>query len=139
LFFKFFVPKTYVFESFRWGIIPLDFVGFCFRTSKLKNDISYIKCKFSHRFGKVCRWLKMYYSKIKIVAFLKVLTMFIWIILMNLVWTCKECNFRWYWTTITCIYPIAFVIAFWEIFLFNIFGIFLKIIIKFKNFLHTIL
>ncbi len=55
LFFNFFVPKTYVFESFKWGIIPLDFVGFPFRTFKLKNDISYIKYKFSHRFGKVCR------------------------------------------------------------------------------------
>jgi len=30
----------------------MDFMGFPFRTSKLKNDISYIKYKLSHRFGK---------------------------------------------------------------------------------------
>jgi hypothetical protein len=30
--------------------------------------------------------------------------MSIWIILKNLVWTCKECNFYQYWATITCIY-----------------------------------
>jgi hypothetical protein len=33
----------------------MDFVGFSLRTFKFKNDISYIKYKFSHRFGKVCR------------------------------------------------------------------------------------
>jgi hypothetical protein len=62
LFFKFFVPKTFVFESFTWGIIHMDFVGFSFKTSKLKNDISYIKYNFLHRFGKVCKLLNMYYS-----------------------------------------------------------------------------
>ncbi len=45
LFFNFFVPKTYVFESFTWGIIHMDFVGFPFRTSKLKNEINYIYVK----------------------------------------------------------------------------------------------
>jgi hypothetical protein len=44
----------------------MDFVGFPFKTSKLKNNIGYIKYKFSHRFGKVCKWLNMYYSKIQI-------------------------------------------------------------------------
>ncbi len=28
LFFKKIVPKTYLFENFRWGIIPLNFMGF---------------------------------------------------------------------------------------------------------------
>ncbi len=123
---KFFVPKAYVFESFRWGIIPLDCVGFPFRTSKLKNDINYIKCKFSHRFGKVCRWLNMYYSKIRIITFRKVIIMFIWIILKNLLWTNRKCNFCQYWIIVACIYLIAFVIAFGEIFLSNILRIFLK-------------
>jgi len=54
-FFNLFIPKAYAFESFKWDIIPMDFVGFPFRTSKLKNDINYIKYKFSHKFGKVCR------------------------------------------------------------------------------------
>jgi hypothetical protein len=36
LFFNFFFQKSYVFESFRWGINPLDFVGFFFRIPKLK-------------------------------------------------------------------------------------------------------
>jgi hypothetical protein len=113
----------------------LDFMGFPFRTSNFKNDINYIKCKFSHRFGKVCRWLNMYYSKIKIITFFNVITMFIWINLKNLVWTCRECNFCWYWTTVTSIYLIVFVIAFGEIFLSNILGIFLKKSLKniFKN------
>ncbi len=105
--FNFFVPKTHVFESFRWGIIPVDFVGFPFRTSKLKNNISYIKYKFSHRLRKVCRWLNMYYSKIRIIIFFKVTTMFIWIILKNHVWTWKKCNFYRYWATVTCIYPMV--------------------------------
>jgi hypothetical protein len=47
--------KIIFFESFKWGIIPFDLVGFPFRTSKSKNDISYIQYKFSHRFGKVCK------------------------------------------------------------------------------------
>jgi len=33
--------------------------------------------------------------------------MFIWIILKNLAWICKECNFYRYWTIITCIYLIV--------------------------------
>jgi len=53
--FQNFCPKIICFESFKWGIIPLDLVGFPFRTSKSKNDISYIQYKFSHRFGKVCK------------------------------------------------------------------------------------
>jgi hypothetical protein len=83
----------------------LDFVGFPFRNSKLKNDISYIKYKFSHRSGKVCRWLNMYYSNIRIIIFKKLTTMSIWIILKNLVWTYKECTFCHYWATILCIHP----------------------------------
>jgi hypothetical protein len=57
LFFDLFIPKTYVIESFRWGIIPLDFVGFFLGFLNLKNGINYIKYKFSHRFGKV--WSKL--------------------------------------------------------------------------------
>ncbi len=30
------------FESFRCDIIPLDFMGFSFKTFKSKNDINYI-------------------------------------------------------------------------------------------------
>jgi hypothetical protein len=63
------------FESFTWVIIHMDFVSFPFKTSKLKNDISYIKYKFSHNFRKVCRWLNMYYSKIKILIVFNVTTM----------------------------------------------------------------
>jgi hypothetical protein len=59
----------------------LHFMGFSFKTSKSKNDINYIKYQFSHTFGKVCKWLNMYYSHIKILIFLKVTTMSIWIIL----------------------------------------------------------
>jgi len=33
----------------------MDFVGFPFRTFKFKIDMNYIKYKFSHIFGKVCR------------------------------------------------------------------------------------
>jgi hypothetical protein len=44
-------------------------VGFPFRTFKLKNGINYIKYKFPHRFGKVYRWLNMYYSNIRIIIF----------------------------------------------------------------------
>ncbi len=104
-FFQFLCPKSIFFRSFRWGIIPLDFVSFPFRTSKLKNDIIYIKYKFSHRFVMVCRWLNIYYSRIKIIIFLNIIIMSIWIILNNLVWTCRECNFCHCWATILCIHP----------------------------------
>jgi len=93
LFFNFFVPKTYVFESFRWGTIPLDFMSFSLRIFKSKNDISYIEYEFWHRFGKVCRWLNMYYSNIRIIIILKITTMSIWIIIKNLAWTYRECIF----------------------------------------------
>jgi hypothetical protein len=57
----------------------LDFVGVPFWTSKLKNDINYIRYKFSHRFKKVCRWSNIYYSNIKIINFLKIKIMSIWL------------------------------------------------------------
>jgi hypothetical protein len=78
----------------------LDFMNLPFSTSKFKNDISYI-----NKFGMVCRWLNMYYSKIKIIIFFKVITISIWIILNNLIWICKECNVCHYWATIVCIHP----------------------------------
>jgi hypothetical protein len=73
--FNFFVSKAYVFENFTWAIIHMDYVGFPFGTFKLKNDIRYIKYKFSHRFEKVCQSLNMYYSKIRIIIFFKTTTM----------------------------------------------------------------
>jgi hypothetical protein len=72
---NFFASKTYAFERFTWAIIHMDFVGFPFRTSKLKNDLNYIKYKFSHRFKKLCRRLNMYYSNITLVIFKKVTIM----------------------------------------------------------------
>jgi hypothetical protein len=105
-FFQFLCPKNIFFLSFRWGIIPMNFVGFPFRTSKFKNEINYIKYKFSHRFQKVCRWLNIYYSNIIIITFKKITTTSIWIIFKNLVSTCKECNFYQYWAIIACIYPL---------------------------------
>jgi hypothetical protein len=110
-FFSFFCPENIIFKNFIWVIIHMDFLGFPFRSFKLKNDFSYIKYKFSHRFGKVCKWLNMYYSKIKIITFFKVTTMSIWIILKNLAWTYRECNFCRYRTTIACIYPMAYFLS----------------------------
>jgi len=75
--------------------------------TKLKNDINYIKYKFSHRFGKVCRWLNMYYSNIIIIIIFEIKTMSIWIILKNLLWTYKGCNFCQYWATRSCIHLIG--------------------------------
>jgi hypothetical protein len=79
--FQFLCHKSIFFKKITLVIIHMDFVDFAFRTSKLKSNINYIKYKFSHRFGKVCRWLEMYYSKIKVITFFKVTTMSIWIIL----------------------------------------------------------
>jgi hypothetical protein len=53
--------------------------------------------------------LNMYYWKIGIIIFFKIITMSIWIILKSLICICRECNFCWYWAIITCIYPITFV------------------------------
>ncbi len=52
LFFNFFVPKTYVFENSRWGIIPLDFVGFPFRTSISKNEFVTLNITFHIYLGR---------------------------------------------------------------------------------------
>jgi hypothetical protein len=73
--FKLFVPKAYFLKVLNGALFLWTFVGDPFRTSKLKNDINYIKYKFSHRFGKVCKGLNMYYSNIKIIILLKVTTM----------------------------------------------------------------
>ncbi len=43
VYFQLFCSKSIFFESFRWGNILLEFMGFPFSTSKSKNDISYIK------------------------------------------------------------------------------------------------
>jgi hypothetical protein len=51
--FQFFYFKSIFFWNFYMG--HMDFVGFPFRPSKLKNNINYNKYKFSHRFGKVCQ------------------------------------------------------------------------------------
>ncbi len=91
--FSIFLFQKHIFESFTWVVMHLNFVGFPFRISKLKNDINYIKYKFSHRFEKVCRWLNMYFSNIRIITFFNVTTMSTWIILKNLVWSYRECNF----------------------------------------------
>jgi len=67
LFSNFLCSKVIFLKSFRWDIILLNFVGFLFKNFKFKNYINYVKYKFSHKFGKVCKWLNMYYSNIKII------------------------------------------------------------------------
>jgi hypothetical protein len=52
LFFNFFVPKAYGFESVTWGIIHMDFVGFLFRTSKLKMTSATLKTSFHIDLGR---------------------------------------------------------------------------------------
>jgi hypothetical protein len=107
-YFQIFCPKNIYFEKFYMGIIFIYFVSFPFRTFKFKNDIKYIKYKFSHRFGKVCRGLNVYYSNIRIIIFFKVTTMSIWnIILKNLVCICKECKNYWKWAIWLCIYHVV--------------------------------
>ncbi len=66
---KILFQKTYFLKVLNGGIIPFDFMGFFFKTSKSKKDINYIKYQFSHRFGKVYKLLNMYYSNIKILLF----------------------------------------------------------------------
>ncbi len=64
------------------------------------------KKKFAfHRCGKVCRWLNMYYSNIKIITFFKVTSVSFLIISKKIVWSYRECNFCQYWATLSCIHP----------------------------------
>jgi hypothetical protein len=100
-------PKSIFFESFKWAIIHMDFVAFPFRTSKLKNNISYSKYKLSHRFGKVYRWLSTYYWKVVIITFFQTTTMSIWIIFKNLVLTHRDYKFYHFWGTRLCIHSIV--------------------------------
>jgi len=90
--FSIYLFQKHIFWKVYMGHYSYELYGFSFRTSKFKDDINYIKYKFSHRFGKVCKWLNMYYSKIRIITFLKITTMCIWIMLKNFVLTYKECN-----------------------------------------------
>jgi hypothetical protein len=53
--------------------------------------------------------LNIYYSNIKIIIIFKITTMSIWFILKNLVRTCRECKFCWYWTIEACIHPWQFI------------------------------
>jgi len=66
LFFLKKISQKHIFKKFTLVTIHMDFVDFVFRIFKLKTNINYIKYKFSDRFGKICKWLNMYYSKIKI-------------------------------------------------------------------------
>ncbi len=69
LFFKKIVPKSF-FKKALYGLLFIWTLWvFFLGLPNLKNDINYIKYKFSHRFGKVCQSLNMYYSKIKIIIF----------------------------------------------------------------------
>jgi hypothetical protein len=104
-FFQVFCPKKYCLKVLDGALFLWNLWVFFLGLSNFLNDISYIKYKFSHKFGKVCRWLNMYYSKIRIIIFSKVTTMSIWFILNNFVWTCRECNFCQYWAIVTYIYP----------------------------------
>jgi hypothetical protein len=61
--------KKKILKALHGSFIHLDFMGFPFRTSKFKNDINYMKYKFSHKFENVYMWMDMYYSKIRIVTF----------------------------------------------------------------------
>jgi hypothetical protein len=105
LFFNCFCPKSIILENFRWNIIAMDLVGFLLGCSNKKNDINYNKYNFSHIFGKVYRWLNIYYLNIKIIIFKKLTTMSIWIILKNIVWIFRKCSFSRYWTIVPCIHP----------------------------------
>jgi hypothetical protein len=46
LFFKKFVSKACVFESFKWGIIPLDFMGFHLGLSNQKMTSTTLNSNF---------------------------------------------------------------------------------------------
>jgi len=60
MFFKHFVPKAYVFESFRWGIIFMDFVGFPFRTFNFKMTLSTLNTSFHVDLGSFVRdWTRI--------------------------------------------------------------------------------
>ncbi len=103
--FKFFVPKAYFLKVLDGTVFLWILWVFLLRLPNLKNDISYIKYTFSHRFVKVCKGLNIYYSNFRIIIKKKVISMSIWIIFNNLVWTCKKCkNYR-KWAIWLCIYP----------------------------------
>jgi hypothetical protein len=104
--FFFFGPKNICFGTFKISHYSYGFCEFSFQDFQvLKNNISYIKYKFSHRFGKICRWLSMYYSKIRIMTFFKATNVSIWIILKNLVWIRKDYDFYHFWAIPLCIHP----------------------------------
>jgi hypothetical protein len=52
LFFNFFAPKTYVLKSFKWDIIPLDFVGFFLGLPNLKMKLVTLNTNFHIDLGR---------------------------------------------------------------------------------------
>jgi hypothetical protein len=50
--FQFFCPKSIFFESFRWGIIPLDRVGFFLRLPNLKMTLVTLNTSFHIDLGR---------------------------------------------------------------------------------------
>jgi hypothetical protein len=52
IFFQFLCPKSIFFESFRWGIIPLDFAGFFLGLPNLKMTLTTLNTSFHIDFGK---------------------------------------------------------------------------------------
>ncbi len=109
-YFQFFCSKKICFWKFYMGRCSFRLCGvFLLRFPNLKMISTTLNISFHYRFGKVCRWLNMYYSKIRIITFLKVVTMSIWIILKNLVLTYRECNFCQYWDTQSYIHPSKYI------------------------------
>ncbi len=104
-FFNCFVPKAYILEVLDGALFFWTLWVFLLRLPNQEMTSTTFNTRFHIDLGWVCKWLNMYYSKIRIIIFLKIITISIWIILNNLAQTCRECNLCCYWTIILCIHP----------------------------------
>jgi hypothetical protein len=110
--FQFPCPKSICFSNFyirHYSYGLCEFWIFLLWLSNLKMKLITLNTSFHIDLGRfVCDWTNI------IQIFKKVTTMFIWIILKNLVWTYRECNFCQYWVTILCIHPNKIIII-WQL------------------------
>jgi hypothetical protein len=102
---KILCPKSIFLEVLNGALFLWTLWIFLLGLPNLKNKSVTLNTSFHIDLGWFVGDLNMYYSKIKIIIFLKIITMSIWIILNNFIWTCKECNVCHYWAIIRWIHP----------------------------------
>jgi hypothetical protein len=104
LFFNFFCPKNVFLKFLNGALFLWTLWVFLLGFPNFKMILVTLNTSFHIDFDRFVGDWTCIIQKINIITFFKVTTMSIWIILKNLIWTCRECKFYRYWAIIVCIY-----------------------------------